>query len=742
MSSNDITFVARLRDHLTGPAKQAAKATEDLEKTSTRAGKHIAQAHDKAADAAEKGSEKTRRSLTKIERAFKALDGSAGLMGRALGESWDEAERGPRRALTALTGTGRQMVTESRQIGQRVGQNISSGIQAGIDGIDVSGLTTALGSVTVGGGVLGSLEQDRIARRVGAASGTDHEAIRHLAGDVYGAGLGADYGAVTDTAWSMIATLDIEPGSPEAAALLRGQQSIADAFQLPADRLSLATRVIVDGDGLTAAASQDVLTSALRASNPGTQDELLDALIEYGPVLRGTGVDMSVLASALSAASDQGPMAVDKTGDAFKEWAVRLASRDTTSSKAYAALGMDMGDLASRLQEGDAGALRDTASRLLEVEDAGERARLAIEAFGTPMEDLGPSQITDYLTAWSDMESGVLNTAGATNSLVDALTSGQGASATTMTRAIAAAFVDVGDALAPIITPAAKLVSLLAQPLAYGATALTTWGLIQRMPGGAAAAKWALSGLGTVIKNHPLVRLGLIAVGAVKGLEWLYENVGWVRDGFDSLGDGVRDVLGFFDDLGASIDRLIEEKFPRLHDAAEAALNFGDGRNTDGSGLSWADRVLGAGAFVGEQLSLPDVGGNRDDRLRMLLEDAPHHAEGGWTASGAHPAIVGEQGREFVVNHWASEKLAAVPGALGAIHQGKVPTTPIPVPMAAGAGSGAAAAPVVFNQNFTLGAGANADTAREFAAQWKREMAMYSRERRLTTNTLTARGAH
>lgn len=105
---NRITFIAELRDHISGSANKAAKATENLEKTSTRAGKHIAKAHDQAADHAEKGSDRTRRSLTKMEKAFRALDGSASRMSRAFGDSWDEAERGPRRALSALTGTGRR----------------------------------------------------------------------------------------------------------------------------------------------------------------------------------------------------------------------------------------------------------------------------------------------------------------------------------------------------------------------------------------------------------------------------------------------------------------------------------------------------------------------------------------------------------------------------------------------------------------------------------------------------------
>jgi hypothetical protein len=136
-------------------------------------------------------------------------------------------------------------------------------------------------------------------------------------------------------------------------------------------------------------------------------------------------------------------------------------------------------------------------------------------------------------------------------------------------------------------------------------------------------------------------------------------------------------------------------------------------------------------------IGLPDVGGRRD-----ALIDAPHHALGGWTASGAHAAIVGEEGREFVVPHWASEKLAAVPGALPAISQGKVPLRPVPVPVKAGTGSGAPAAPVVINQNITVGVGADASTAREFAVEWKAQMAVWQREARLTTNTLTARGAH
>lgn len=102
-------------------------------------------------------------------------------------------------------------------------------------------------------------------------------------------------------------------------------------------------------------------------------------------------------------------------------------------------------------------------------------------------------------------------------------------------------------------------------------------------------------------------------------------------------------------------------------------------------------------------------------------------------------AVLGEEGREFVVNHHASKKLASIPGAIPATSRSKLPVQPVPVPVRAGGGG---SAPIVFNQNFTVGAGADANTAREFAAQWKREMAYYAREQGLVHSTLTAHRAH
>lgn len=334
------------------------------------------------------------------------------------------------------------------------------------------------------------------------------------------------------------------------------------------------------------------------------------------------------------------------------------------------------------------------------------------------------------------MGAGVLDTAGATSDLTAALTSGAGADTTTMVRALSGAFVAVGDALAPVVTPLANIVTLLAKPIAGVATGLTAYGLISRLPGGAALAKGALKALFRVFAFTPLGRVVTLLTGVGYGLKWLYDNVGPVRTAFDWLADSMDRVFDTFDLLGDKIDTLVQEKLPALH----TALTFGSGA-TPGDDRDWGTRLTDYASHHGEEWDLPDLsGGGRAEKAERYRQRG--FFTGGRTG-GASPyeerGVV--HGQEFVVDHWATSKLDSDhPGALDVIGKGKLPVQGVPVPVGAGGGS------VSIGQlHVHTTATDGADFARQFAAEFpKHYQAATDRQARirsLTYNTPTARGA-
>lgn len=729
MAQNKVTIIAQLVDHLTGPTKRAEKAVEDLGRTSETAGKRAATGHDKAAKAAEAGARKTTNATGRVDRALEALTGSTRRVGQAWDRTWQGTEKGPQRAARALSTAGAEMVTESRTIGRKVGDNLRNGIQAGVNNIDVSGVAAALGGLTIGGGVMGSLSRGTDASRIAAAEGADAGAVRALTEGVYGAGYGRDYESVSTSAGSVIATFDIEPGSPEAERLLSGTATLDEVFELGPDQLTMAARIIADNDEISGTAAQDILGAALQNATAAGRDEMLDNLQEYVPLLNDTGISAAALATMLSGATGRGAMASDRTGDAIKEFSVRAI--DTGSkpiSEAYSSLGLDQADISRRLQSGDATAFTDVTQALAGVTDQAEQARLAIELFGTPIEDLGVGNIDDQIDAWTGLDLTMSNAEGTIGRMQDTLQDDPGREWQIAMRDLSGAMIDVGDAVAPLISAVAPVISLFAKPLAWGVTGLTLFGIISRLPGGAAAAKWALSGLWRVLGMSPLGRLAVLLVAAVDGLGELYDKSETARAGFDAVSDSIRDLIGLFDDLLGKADDWASKKLGLENEGgpeeARAALEADIRPQWWKDAMRPIEETVGWGPQAIEgQGWMRIFQGSQDD------EDLPHHADGGWTASGAHKAVLGEQGREFVINNWASEKLASVPGALPAIRQGRLPAVPMSVPVGVGGGD-----------NVTINVNGVTDPY-AVAAVVRSELANRDRQKNLTHSTLTARGA-
>lgn len=750
-----VTIIAELQDKLTGPARKIKASAEDIGRSVEDAGKRSEQAHAGAAKAADKQAADTRKASTKIDQSMADVAKATSKMDRALAQTgirWDaeltgiarETDRsgdkidralaragvqGGQRMLGNLKSAGTRFVQEAEQIGNKAGDRIAQGIQSGIDALDTSGLAAGGGALGAGAGVLGALERDRMVRRAAAAGGTDPAALEALASSAYGAGLGDDYESVLATTTSLMAVVDLEPGSPEAERLLKGQQSITDAYGVDPGMLSLVVGVSMEVDGRTAREVQDTITAALEATAPGARDELVEAMHEYVPRLAGTGMTAEMLAAVLADSSDMGTYAVDKTGDSFAEAAGRISTGDDAALGALEAAGLNPADIRGRLLAGDATAWSDINNGLLDIEDPAARAQTAMELYGSPMEELGPGQIDDYLEAWSKMEA--LDSEGATNELMGALTSGEGADATKMMRALSGAFIDIGNAVAPILTPVFNLIALLAKPIAVVATGAGVLGILKRIPGfgkqGAGAVKGlsgAFSGLGGVLRAHPLMALAGIVYAGVEAFGWLYDNVDAVRrvtDGLISVFDTVDQKIR---DIGQSIEDLIRDKIPGLNgamDTMETNMAAADQGAVQGA----IDKTpVGGNPFITYVMDKTGVGDFLDEHLPWRGDDKstgggfnpqggeiPAHANGGFTrGDGIYRA--GERGREFIVPASATNALeSSAPGALASIGAGQLP----------------GAAPV-FNMAFHVGAGADPKAARSMFAEFRSYMEAWNRE--------------
>ena len=164
----------------------------------------------------------------------------------------------------------------------------------------------------------------------------------------------------------------------------------------------------------------DLLTAGFQQIPEALQGEALDAVNEYGKHFANMGMDGSQAMKMLVDASGQGSIAIDKVGDAVKEFSLKAV--DPAVVETLSEYGVQVDDLAGRVARGGpeaAAAMAEMADQLLAIPDDGERAAAAIAAFGTPLEDLAPNQIPKFLEGLKSGKDGMSDFAGASQDMAD-----------------------------------------------------------------------------------------------------------------------------------------------------------------------------------------------------------------------------------------------------------------------------------------------------------------------------------
>ena len=157
-------------------------------------------------------------------------------------------------------------------------------------------------------------------------------------------------------------------------------------------------------NGLASSSDQafDLVAAVLQKVSTQMRGEIPEILHEYSTHFRGMGFTGSEAMSLLVDMAKQGKFALDKTGDAIKEFSIRGSDMSKSSQEAYASIGLNATKMSSAIAKGGPtarDALTKTANALLRIKDPAERANAAIALFGTPIEDLAIDQIPDFLKA-------------------------------------------------------------------------------------------------------------------------------------------------------------------------------------------------------------------------------------------------------------------------------------------------------------------------------------------------------
>lgn len=258
----------------------------------------------------------------------------------------------------------------------------------------------------------------------GAAAGGRYAGIIQ---NLNSTGISTDLNRIAESVSAVRSTLGVlgEVGDDELTRISRkamDMQSVLGGDMT--ETIQMAAIMMKNGLARSSDEAMDLITSGMQRVSTQMRGELPEILHEYSTHFRSMGFTGAEAMSLLVNMSKQGKFALDKTGDAIKEFSIRGSDMSKNSVSAYTDIGLNAAAMSSAIAKGGdsaRAAMQKTAQGLLKIQDPAARANAAISLFGTPIEDLSVDQIPAFLSALANVSNQMGDTRGTADRLGDTL---------------------------------------------------------------------------------------------------------------------------------------------------------------------------------------------------------------------------------------------------------------------------------------------------------------------------------
>lgn len=358
------------------------------------------------------------------------------------------------------------------------------------------------------------VELDSGVARIAASldlSAADSEKAGDAAGSLYANAYGESMSEVTDSVASVMSTIAgmRTASTAELEEVTGAAMTMASVFDLDvADAANAANLAITNGFAPDAMGAIDLISAALQRVPEALRGDVMDAANEYGIVMAGLGLTGEQSFAMLVDASAGGTIAIDKIGDSLKEFTINATDLEG-KGEIFEQIGLDAGEMSLGILAGGdqaADALSRTVQALQGVEDPSAKATAAIALFGTPLEDLGVTEIPAFLDSLAAMDSGLGDVSGTTSEMADLLDDNVASSFEGLKRGFMGA---VTEGIEPMIEPAQKILD---------------W--IKAVPGGFEAAAIGVAALGIGVAAYTVAQWAMNTAMFASPIFWVVAAIG------------------------------------------------------------------------------------------------------------------------------------------------------------------------------------------------------------------------
>lgn len=398
---------------------------------------------------------------------------------------------------------------------------------------------------------------------------TERESARvgTLAGRVYAQNYGESVEQVQQTIGGVVTQIEGMADANDTAVegMTAKVLNYASAFEVEtSEAISMVQQLMSSGLAGSADEAMDLMTAAMQKVPEALRGDMTDAITEYGPFLASLGMDGQEAFDLLARGSERGMYGIDKAGDALKEFTIRGSDMSKASSDAYKAIGLDAEEMSNAIASGGdkaKDAFDKTVAGLLGIEDPAERANTAIALFGTPLEDLGVTEIPTFLQSLQGLGSGFADAEGSADAMGATMSDNVASQMEAMNRQIEVMFAGLMSGMLPALQ--AVFGFLASNPAVLQGVAIAL-GVLAVGLGIAAAAQWAMN---SALLASPMTWIILGIMALIAGLVLLIANwdavVAWVTEvwgGFISwLGEVTDGFVSWWNDLWAGVGQWITD---------------------------------------------------------------------------------------------------------------------------------------------------------------------------------------
>lgn len=170
-----------------------------------------------------------------------------------------------------------------------------------------------------------------------------------------------------------------------------------DTFEFEIDESIRSAKMLMDQFGLSADEAYNLMAQGAQ-NGLNRNGDLMDVINEYSVHFQQLGFDAEEMFNILTAGADAGAFSVDKVGDAFKEFGIRVKDESDATLDAFTQLGLNAEETSKAFAKGglDAAlAYINVNEALTALDDPLKQNQIGVALYGTMWEDLGATVIAE-----------------------------------------------------------------------------------------------------------------------------------------------------------------------------------------------------------------------------------------------------------------------------------------------------------------------------------------------------------